>query len=143
MKKIILLVSIGLVFVFSGAVEAKLLPRFKGSGNTGSRQTVSYSGLLVSPKIRSDRQALIVTFSNLQKVNNVTYTLTYQTNGEDQGVNGTLDSSSGSSVTRELLFGTCSAGVCRYHSNITNMKLEIVSQLPNGKQTLKRYKIRI
>ena len=142
MKKIILLMAIGLVFVFSGAVEAKLLPRFKGSGNVGKQQTVSYSGLIISPKIRSDRQALIVTFSNLQKVNNVTYTLTYQTNGEDQGVSGTLDSSSGASATRELLFGTCS-DVCRYHPNISNMKLEVVSLLPSGKQTLKRYRIKI
>ena len=143
MKKIILLMTIGLVFVFSGAVEAKLLPRFKGFGNTGGRQTVSYSGLVISPKIRSDRQALLITFSNLQKVNNVTYTLTYQTNGEDQGVSGTLDSSSGTSVNRELLFGTCSSGVCRYHQNISNMKLEVVSLLHNGRQTLKRYRIRI
>ena len=142
MKKIILLITIGLVFVFSGAVEAKLLPRFQGSGNVGSKQTVSYSGLIISPKIRSDRQALIVTFSNLQKVTNVTYTLTYQTNGEDQGVSGTLDSSSGSSVTRDLLFGTCS-DVCRYHQNISNMKLEVVSLLSNGRQTMKRYKVKI
>ena len=142
MKKIILLTTIGLVFVFSGVVEAKLLPRFKGSGYVGKKQATSYSGLVISPKIRFDRQALIVAFSNLQKVNNVTYTLMYQTNGEDQGVNGTLDSSSGSSVTRELLFGTCS-DVCRYHQNISNMKLEIVSKLPNGRQTLKRYRIKI
>jgi len=135
MKKIILLTAIGLVFVFSGVVEAKLLPRFKKSGGVGG-------GLVISPKIRSDRQALIVAFSNLQKVSNVTYTLMYQTNGEDQGVNGTLDSSSGSSVTRELLFGTCS-DVCRYHPNISNMKLEIVSKFPNGRQTLKRYRIKI
>jgi len=67
----------------------------------------------------------------------------YQTNGKDEGVSGTIDSSSGLSVTRELLFGTCSAGVCRYHPNITGMKLEIVSELSNGKQTLRRYKIRI
>ena len=138
MKKIILLATIGLVFVFSGAVEAKLLPRFQGSGNVGK----TYSGLIISPKIRSDRQALIITFSNLQKVNSITYTLTYQTNGEDQGISGTLDSSSGSSVTRELLFGTCS-DVCRYHQNISNMKLEVVSLLPNGTKTLKRYIVKI
>lgn len=143
MKKIILLMTIGFIFVFSGTVEAKLLPRFKGSGSTGSRQTVSYSGLIISPKIRSDRKALIFTISNLQKVKSATYTLTYQADGEDQGVPGTLDSSSGSSVTRELLFGTCSAGVCRYHQNISNMKLEIVSDLLNGKQTLKRYRIKV
>jgi len=142
MKKIVLLITIGLTVVFSGEVEAKLLPRFKGVGNIGNKQIASYSGLVISPKIRSDRQALIVAFSNLQKVNNITYTLTYQTNGEDQGVNGTLDSSLGSNVTRELLFGTCS-DVCRYHPNISNMKLEIVSQLPNGRQTLKRYRIKI
>lgn len=143
MKKIILLVTIGLIFVFSGVVKAKLLPRFKGSVNTGTRQAVSYSGLIISPKIRSDRKALMVTFSNLQKVKNVTYTLMYQTNGEEQGVTGTLDSSSGSSATRDLLFGTCSPPHCTYHQNISNMKLEVTSLLPSGKQTLKRYRIKV
>ena len=142
MKKIILLMIIGLNFVFTGSVEAKLLPRFKGSGNVGKRQATSYSGLIISPKIRSDRLALILNISNLQKVNSVTYTLMYQTNGEDQGISGTLDSSSGSSATRDLLFGTCS-DVCRYHQNISNMKLEVVALLSNGKQTLKRYRIKI
>jgi len=116
------------------------LPRFTKTSNIGQR--VVSSGLVVSPKLRSDRQALVLTLSNLQKVKNVTYTLMYQTNGVDQGVGGSLDSSSGSSVTRELLFGTCS-DVCRYHSSITNMKLEIVSELPNGRQTLKRYRIKV
>ena len=133
---------IGLNFVFTGSVEAKLLPRFKGSGNVGNRQATSYSGLIISPKIRSDRLALILNISNLQKVNSVTYTLMYQTNGEDQGISGTLDSSSGSSATRDLLFGTCS-DVCRYHQNISNMKLEVVALLSNGRQTLKRYRIKI
>ena len=133
---------IGLNFVFTGSVEAKLLPRFKGSGNVGKRQATSYSGLIISPKIRSDRLALILNISNLQKVNSVTYTLMYQTNGEDQGISGTLDSSSGSSATRDLLFGTCS-DVCRYHQNISNMKLEVVALLSNGRQTLKRYRIKI
>ncbi len=133
---------IGGVFVFTGVVEAKLLPRFTRTNKTAGQRTVS-SGLVVSPKLRRDRLALIITFSNLQKVNNVTYTLMYQTNGKDEGVSGTIDSSAGTSVTRELLFGTCSAGVCRYHPNITNMKLEIISELSNGKQTLKRYKIKV
>lgn len=140
MKKIILLMVIGGVFVFTGVVEAKLLPRFTKTSNIGQR--VVSSGLVVSPKLRGDRQALVLTLSNLQKVKNVTYTLMYQTNGVDQGVGGSLDSSSGSNVTRELLFGTCS-DVCRYHSNITGMKLEIVSKLPNGRQTLRRYRIRV
>ncbi|VVA44407.1 conserved hypothetical protein [Candidatus Roizmanbacteria bacterium] len=141
MKKIILLLVIGGVFFFTGDVEAKLLPRFTNI-NKSVRQRVVSSGLVVSPKLRSDRRAIVLTLSNLQKVKNVTYTLMYQTDGVDQGVGGTLDSSSGSSVTRELLFGTCS-DVCRYHSDITNMKLEIISELPNGRQTLKRYRIKV
>jgi len=133
MKKFILLMIIGGAFVFTGVVEAKLLPRF----------TKTNKILVISPKLRRDRLALILTLSNLQKVNNITYTLMYQTNGKDEGVSGTIDSSAGPSATRELLFGTCSAGVCRYHPNITDMKLEIVSELPNGKQTLKRYRIKV
>ena len=133
---------IGGAFVFTSVVEAKLLPRFTKTGKIAGQRIVS-SGLVVSPKLRRDRLALILTLSNLQKVNNITYTLMYQTNGKDEGVSGTINSSAGPSATRELLFGTCSAGVCRYHPNITNMKLEIVSELSNGKQTLKRYRIRV
>lgn len=140
MKKIALLLIIGGAFIFTSGVEAKLLPRFTKTSNAGQR--VVASGLVVSPKLRGDRQALTLSLSNLQKVNNVIYTLMYQTNGKDEGVGGTIDSSAGNSTTRELLFGTCS-DVCRYHSNITNMKLEIVSELPNGRKTLKRYRIRV
>lgn len=123
---------IGGAFVFTSIVEAKLLPRF-----------IKTNKMVVSLKLRRDRLALILSLSNLQKVNNITYSLMYQTNGKDEGISGTIDSSAGTSITRELLFGTCSAGVCRYHPNITNMKLEIVSDLPNGKQTLKRYRIKV
>jgi len=132
---------LGLVFIFTSIVEAKYLPRFTNiNKNVGIR--IISSGLVVSPKLRNDRRALILSLSNLQKVNNITYTLMYQTNGKDEGVSGLIDSSAGSSATRELLFGTCS-DVCRYHENITNMKLEIISVLPNGKQTLKRYRIKV
>lgn len=141
MKKLILLSIIVGAFIFTGGVEAKLLPRFTNTSKSVGQRAVP-SGLVVSPKLRFDRQALILTLSNLQKVKSVTYTLMYQANGVDQGVGGTLDASSGQSVLRELLFGTCS-DVCRYQSNITNMKLEIVTELPSGKQTLRRYRIKV
>ena len=141
MKKLILLSIIVGTFIFTGGVEAKLLPRFTNTSKSVGQRIVS-SGLIVSPKLRFDRQALILTLSNLNKVKSVTYTLMYQTNGVDQGAQGTLDSSSGQSVLRELLFGTCS-DVCRYHSNITNMKLEIITELPSGKQTMRRYRIKV
>ncbi|MDO8610698.1 MAG: hypothetical protein Q7R95_09200 [bacterium] len=143
MKKIIISVmfSMFLSIVWVHSAEAKLLPRFQNA-KPAARTSVS-SGLGVSVKLRSDRLALNVNFSNLNKVKGVTYTLMYQSNGIDQGVSGSIDLSAGNSVSRELLFGTCSSGVCRYHTNIINMKLEIVSDLLNGKRTIRRYRIKV
>ncbi len=142
MKKAILvgIVIYLAIFILLAKVEARVLPRFKSKGT--ARVSV-YSGLIVSPRLRADRKALLVTFNNLQKVKNATYTLIYQTDGKNEGVSGSVDSSAGNSLSRELLFGTCSSGVCRYHANISSMKLEITSELPSGKRSIKRFRIKI
>lgn len=139
MKKILYFATLFLFLLFLSPVEARLLPRFQNvkRGSGGS------SGPYVLARLRSDRLALIVTFGGLQKTTGATYTLMYQTNGIDQGVSGSLDSSAGNTVKRELLFGTCSSGVCRYHGAITNMKLEVNLELPNGKHLIKRFRIRV
>lgn len=144
MKRLILKIALlfSLSLLISQVVDAAgVLPRFRRSGGTAAKGT--YSGVLASPRLRSDRKALLVTFNNLQKVKNVTYTLMYQTDGKDEGVSGSIDSSAGNSLSRELLFGTCSSGVCRYHANISNMKLEILTELPSGKRLIKRFRVRI
>ncbi len=140
-KTIIIASALFFLFVLTSSVHARVLPRFQNAKKSSGG--VAPSGAYVSARLRSDRQALLVTFGNLQKVTNMTYTLMYQTNGVDQGVSGSFDSSAGNSVTRELLFGTCSSGVCRYHGNINNMKLEAISELPNGKRVIKRFRIRV
>lgn len=141
MKNLLLIASISFIFLtFFKPVEARLLPRFQNAGRTGGGGAV---GPYASARLRGDRLALIATFGNLQKANNVVYTLMYQTAGVDQGVSGSLDSSAGNTVTRELLFGTCSSGVCRYHGVITNMKLEVSFELPNGKHLIKRFRVRV
>ncbi len=142
MKKFILFFSLPLFFFcLKASVEARLLPRFRSS----SAKTVRPSGssVIVSPRLSPDRKALNVSFANLNKTSEVTYTLSYQTNGKDEGVYGSIDSSAGNSVTRELLFGTCSSGVCRYHTNITGMKLEVTVELTSGKKALRRYRVRV
>ncbi|OGK16402.1 hypothetical protein A2774_03020 [Candidatus Roizmanbacteria bacterium RIFCSPHIGHO2_01_FULL_39_12c] len=141
MKNIIAFIILFFFLLFSfNVVEAKLLPRFR----SGGAKRVGFSGGIGSNvRLRGDRQAIIVNFNNLSKASNVMYTLIYQTNGKDEGVSGSLDSSTGNSVARELLFGTCSHGVCRYHANITNMRLEILTTYKSGKRTLRRYKIRV
>lgn len=140
MKKFFWLLLLALIFAFlATTANAKLLPRFRSSG--GSGQTYS-SGIGVSARLRTDRRALNVYFRNLQKANSVMYTLIYETNGKQEGVSGSVDIST-STTSRELLFGVCSSGDCTYHQNITNMKLEVLTELANGKKTMKRFRVRV
>ncbi len=139
MKKIIVFFILALFLV--QPAQAKLLPRFQNTKSI-SKKTAS-SGIAISPKLRSDRKALSIYFNNLKGARNLTYTLIYQTNGKDEGVSGSIDSSSGNSASRELLFGTCSSGVCRYHPRIANMRLEVVTELLSGKKTLRRFRIKV
>ena len=72
MKKAIIIGGIYLLasfFILPTIVDARILPRFQ---NKGAAKGTVYSGLIVSPRLRSDRKALLVTFNNLQKVKNTT-----------------------------------------------------------------------
>ncbi len=122
---------------------AKILPRFQSSGGkVAPKKASGGNSVYSSVRLRGDRKALNVSFSNLGAARDITYILTYQTNGKDEGVSGSVDASGGS-ATRELLFGTCSSGVCRYHSGIANMRLEVSGELTSGKKFVRRYKIRV
>ncbi len=140
-EKIIAFVCL-LVLLFSVTLSVqaanKPLPRFKKS--TTSRLPL---GFVISARLRADRQAILISFSNLKQVSSINYLLSYQTSGQDQGAGGTIEPSGTNNLSRELVLGTCSAGVCRYHGNITNAKLEITTTFKNGKQAVKRYRIKI
>lgn len=140
MKNIVIIAVFFLSLCIAPAIHARMLPRFRPSAKTN---VTVVNKLVVKAKLRSDRKALIVNFYNLNKVNGVFYSFTYQTNGIEQGVNGSLDSSQGDSLIRELLFGTCSSGVCRYHGGLSNMRLEVTSDLPSGKRVVKRFRVKI
>lgn len=144
MKKLLFFTALILIFSFyTEDVQAgKVLPQAKSSKKTTSLKTSS-SSISVTPKLRADRKALLIYFGNLQNAANVSYMLIYQTGGQEEGAGGSVNPAQGNTATRELLFGTCSKNVCRYHTNITNMKLEVKSQLKSGKSLLKRYKIRV
>lgn len=122
-------------------VEAKVLPQAKSAPKVVQKSTGSGS-ITIYPRLRRDRKALLVTFSNLQNTSSVSYTLVYETNGQQEGAGGSVKPTEGT-ANRELLFGTCSSGVCRYHSGIKNMKFEVTTVLKNGKTSIKRYKIRV
>jgi len=132
------------VFIFPSGAQAKLLPRFTatGSGVSTRAPAVSSKSVVIVPRFLPARNGLSVSFSGIQNANTVSYMLTYTTNGKEEGVTGSIDTSS-NIAKRELLFATCSSGVCTNHGKITNMRLEITSKLKSGKTAIRRYKIRV
>lgn len=134
MRKI--LISLIIVFSFfllsTTAFAAKKKPAAK---STSKDISVSYS-------LRKDKKALIVNFGNLKNAKSVSYTLIYTTNGRQEGAGGSVKTTT-STARRELLFGTCSGKVCRYHTKMSNMSLEINAKLKSGKQSNKSYKIKL
>lgn len=126
-------------------IEAKVLPQVQKSPQKSgtAAKTVKSMGIVVSPKLRADRRALIVNFSNLQNAAAVSYLLTYKTSIQDEGAMGALNLTGSSTARNELLFGTCSKNVCRYHTGIKDAKLDISYTLKTGKKYLKKYKIKV
>ena len=125
----------------SRAARTKILPQAGKSTKTAASSVGSAIG--VSPKLRFDKKALNVYFFNLQNAKSVSYFLTYITNGQEEGARGDLNLSGKSSQTSELLFGTCSKNVCRYHTNIKDARLEVSYTSKTGKRYLKKYKIKV
>lgn len=120
--------------------EAKVLPQAKKSVQKITT-SAKVSGIGIYPKLRRDRRVLIVNFTNLQNASAVSYFLTYKTGGQEEGAMGALTLGGSSNSTNELLFGTCSKNVCRYHTNIKDARLEVSYTLKSGKKYLKKYKI--
>jgi hypothetical protein len=140
-----LFISLILLLSLSTAtlVYAKVLPRFAGSSTKSTGGGVAYSGVGASVRFNGARNGISIYLSNLNKASSVTYMLSYQSNGKDEGAMGTIYVSGENSATRELLFGTCSSGVCTYHTGITDAKLEITTELTSGKKTLRRFKLKV
>ena len=149
MKKIIPALTVIFVFSFllpSFVLAKKLLPHLQENTSTSTKTastTASGGRVKTSVKFRGDRRAIIVSLSNLSAAKKVDYLLSYNTRGMTQGAAGTIIPAAEDSSSHELLFGTCSKGICRYDAGITNARLTITSILANGSKVIKRYKIRV
>lgn len=141
-KLFIIFVAVISLFLFTQTAEAKVLPQVtKASAKTVVK--TAGSGINISLKLRADRRALIVYFSNLQNAKSVSYSLTYETSTQQEGAMGALNLTGASNTSQELLFGTCSKNVCRYHTGIKNAKLEVSYTTQANKKYLKKYRIRV
>ena len=73
------------LFLFTQTVEAKILPQAKGATVV---KASGGTGIGIYPKLRGDRRALIVNFSNLRNASQVSYSLYYKTSVQDEGAMG-------------------------------------------------------
>ena len=143
MKKILYIIGLVLLLVTLGASSVsakKLLPFLKKA--TGVTTSTS-SGVVSSVKFRGDRLGIIVTFGNLQAAYKVDYFLSYQTKGITQGASGSIADTSIGSATRNIIFGSCSKGVCRYDTRISNAKFVITIHLNNSRKIVRSYKLKV
>lgn len=102
---------------------------------------VSSSGFAVGAKLTGWKQYLNVSFRGVASTGGVTYELIYNGNDTEQGVYGTVKPNEGN-VTRSIFLGTCSHGACVSHKNISNMKLTITYKTTDGREIIKKYKVR-
>jgi len=141
MKKIVLfgLVIALLVLAIPTNVDAKkVLPRWQTSKFSSAKS----GKVTISVKFRSDRKGVVATLGNLNLASNIAYTLTYMTNEVGQETGGTIKTGE-NSLTKEIIFGTCSGGKCRYDTNITNAKLTFTIIMKNGVKIIKPFRLKV
>lgn len=145
-KRILLLLfsfSILSILFTKDSFAKKILPKLSKSVNLSKPSSGSLKGVTASVKFRSDRRAIVVSFSNLKIARRVDYLLNYQSKGLTQGASGSISLPTSEPVIRELLFGSCSRGVCRYDTGITNAKLTVTTTLTNGRKVAKNFRLKI
>lgn len=136
-----ILIVFFLLFVSSAVLPTPIMA--KRLIHQGKKPNQNLSRIIIKPKIRSDRLALIVNFNNLDQASSILYELTYEADGIPQGVRGTITPAGENSTQRELLFGTCSRNVCTYHQNIKNMKFTATSTLKSGGKVIKPFRVKV
>ena len=114
----------------------KKLVRYKSKTTSKPNSETAW----IKPKIRSDQKALMLIIGGMKYANSFHYNLTYTSEEIIRGVEGEYQPSRGN-TQKELIFGTCSSGVCQYHSNPQNIILEIISLQKSGKTLTQKYSI--
>jgi len=143
-KKLIIFFLLAIFFLIVPQMALALKTRASRETSSSSGGSYYIAGRVGSSvKFNAGRNGVIIYFSGLTNASSVTYSLSYESNGIPQGAMGTISNIATATDNRELLFGTCSGGVCRYHQNIINAKLVITSKLKSGYTTRKTYKIKI
>lgn len=124
------------------AYAKKALPKSTPKSTTIKKSTGSTKGVNIQVQLKNDRRGIIANFSSLEIASNVSYSLIYNSRGIQEGAGGSLSDLSGTQA-REILFATCSSGVCRYHTSIKNARFVVTTTLQDGRKVRKTFKIKV
>ena len=72
---------------------------------------------------RADKKELTLEIKGIKDANSVEYELSYLSKGLSRGVVGTIELKGETSITRQILLGTCSRNVCKYDEGVTGGSL--------------------
>jgi len=130
--------SVALMILTVFIVFGLFVPVVLAAKKTSKARIVS-----ILTSVNRKKRSVTIYLKNLQLASSVTYQLSYLTNGKPEGAGGTITPKKKYSLSRTLLFATCSAGVCRYHKNITNALVTVTIKYKSGKTATKTFKLKI
>lgn len=81
---------------------------------------------------RTDGREFTLDISRIKKAETIEYELVYLTHGLSRGVIGSIDLEGEKTISRKLLLGTCSRGVCKYDEDVTEGTLTLRFRGPEG-----------
>lgn len=81
---------------------------------------------------RTDGREFTLKISRIKNAESIDYELVYLTRGLSRGVIGSIDLKGEDSISRKLLLGTCSRGVCKYDEDVTEGTLTLKFRGPEG-----------
>jgi len=90
----------------------------------------------VSLTPRTDGREFTLQISRIKNTKTIEYELVYLTQGLSRGVIGSIDLKGESTISRKLLLGTCSRGVCKYDEDVTEGTLTLRFRGPEGTKKL-------
>jgi len=113
------------------------------STSTTTGKTSSGGGSIPAiVRYKPDKGGLLLSFSNFNGLASVSYSFTYNTGGLPKGAAGSVTAANNPTSQRELLFGTCSGGVCKYDQGLSNARLVLTAKRTNGTTVTKPYRIK-
>jgi len=86
---------------------------------------------------KPDGTSVSFTITNIGQMKTLSYTLTYDTNTESQGIMGSITLDNQSEYTKNaIILGSCSTGgICTYHEGVKNIQITVILKDTEGKET--------